>query len=114
MGRPSKPAANRSHPYRKRLKSSIEHHIRLRQLLDHNDVTVDGGAPARAAVPAPRRRRPHVRVPAAARKHFKTPATRPPPPARVGGRTLMYVSVVITPTGRVAPTADVVPIFPFA
>ncbi|GBP91032.1 hypothetical protein EVAR_62176_1 [Eumeta japonica] len=40
MGRPTKRAAHRSHPYCKPLRSSIDHHIRLRQLLDHNDVTV--------------------------------------------------------------------------
>ncbi|GBP44731.1 hypothetical protein EVAR_81499_1 [Eumeta japonica] len=41
MGRPTKRAAHRSHPYCKPLRSSIDHHIRLRQLLDHNDVTVE-------------------------------------------------------------------------
>ncbi|GBP66470.1 hypothetical protein EVAR_51457_1 [Eumeta japonica] len=40
MDRPTKHAAHRSHPYCKPLRSSIDHHIRLRQLLDHNDVTV--------------------------------------------------------------------------
>ncbi|GBP94715.1 hypothetical protein EVAR_92538_1 [Eumeta japonica] len=39
MGRPTKLAAHRSHPYCKPLRSSIDHHIRLRQLLDHDDVT---------------------------------------------------------------------------
>ncbi|GBP70655.1 hypothetical protein EVAR_88829_1 [Eumeta japonica] len=38
MGRPTKRAAHRSQPYCKLLRSSIDHHIRLRQLLDHNDV----------------------------------------------------------------------------
>ncbi|GBP34447.1 Casein kinase I isoform gamma-1 [Eumeta japonica] len=40
MCRLNKRAAHRSHPYCKPLRSSIDHHIRLRQLLDHNDVTV--------------------------------------------------------------------------
>ncbi|GBP80152.1 hypothetical protein EVAR_54433_1 [Eumeta japonica] len=39
MGRPTKRAAHRLHPYCKPLRSSIDHHIRLRQSLDHNDVT---------------------------------------------------------------------------
>ncbi|GBP15699.1 hypothetical protein EVAR_5386_1 [Eumeta japonica] len=39
MGRPTKRAVHRSHPYCKPLRSSIDHHIRLRQLLDRNDVT---------------------------------------------------------------------------
>ncbi|GBO98734.1 Histamine H2 receptor [Eumeta japonica] len=39
MGRPTKRVAHRSHPYCKPLSSSIAHHIRLRQLLDHNNVT---------------------------------------------------------------------------
>ncbi|GBP34015.1 hypothetical protein EVAR_24930_1 [Eumeta japonica] len=39
MGRPTKRAALRSHPYCKPLRSSIDNHIRLRQLLDHNDFT---------------------------------------------------------------------------
>ncbi|GBP52772.1 hypothetical protein EVAR_27715_1 [Eumeta japonica] len=38
MGRPTKPAAHVSHPYCKPLRSSIDHHIRLQQVLDHNDV----------------------------------------------------------------------------
>ncbi|GBP79630.1 hypothetical protein EVAR_45586_1 [Eumeta japonica] len=38
MGKPIKRAAHKSHPYCKPLKSSIDHHIRLRQLLDHNDL----------------------------------------------------------------------------
>ncbi|GBP92242.1 hypothetical protein EVAR_67124_1 [Eumeta japonica] len=74
MGRPSKPAANRSHPYP----------------TADEQLAKTAGAPARRAVPAPANVVAHVRA-AAARKHFKTPATRPPPPARVGGRTLMYV-----------------------
>ncbi|GBP80629.1 hypothetical protein EVAR_59477_1 [Eumeta japonica] len=41
MGRPIKLAAHRSHPYCKPLRSSVDYHIRLRQLFDHNDVTVD-------------------------------------------------------------------------
>ncbi|GBP96483.1 hypothetical protein EVAR_39130_1 [Eumeta japonica] len=36
--RSTKRAAHKSHPYCKPLKSSIDHHIRLRQLLDHHDV----------------------------------------------------------------------------
>ncbi|GBP23387.1 Kelch-like protein 17 [Eumeta japonica] len=40
MARPTKRAAHRSHPYCKPLRSSIDHHIRLRQLLDHNDLAV--------------------------------------------------------------------------
>ncbi|GBP71482.1 hypothetical protein EVAR_103368_1 [Eumeta japonica] len=39
MGRPTKRTAHRSHPYCKPLRSSIDHHIRLRKFLDHNDVT---------------------------------------------------------------------------
>ncbi|GBP32020.1 hypothetical protein EVAR_21053_1 [Eumeta japonica] len=38
MGRPTKHAAHRLHSYCKPLRSSIDHQIRLRQLLDHNDV----------------------------------------------------------------------------
>ncbi|GBP68182.1 hypothetical protein EVAR_23333_1 [Eumeta japonica] len=40
LRRPTKRAAHRSHPYFKPLRSSIDHNIRLRQLLDHNDLTV--------------------------------------------------------------------------
>ncbi|GBP36050.1 hypothetical protein EVAR_29180_1 [Eumeta japonica] len=40
MGRAAKRAAHRSHPYCKPLRSSIDHHIRLRHLFNHNDVTV--------------------------------------------------------------------------
>ncbi|GBP52048.1 hypothetical protein EVAR_97518_1 [Eumeta japonica] len=39
MGRSAKRVAHRSRPYCKPLRSSIGHHIRLRQLLNHNDVT---------------------------------------------------------------------------
>ncbi|GBO99155.1 hypothetical protein EVAR_467_1 [Eumeta japonica] len=40
MRRPTKRAAHRSHPYCKPLRSSIDHHIQLRQLFDHNDDTL--------------------------------------------------------------------------
>ncbi|GBP26148.1 hypothetical protein EVAR_74910_1 [Eumeta japonica] len=40
MRRPTKRAAHRSHPCCKPLRNSIDHHIRLRQLLDHNDVMI--------------------------------------------------------------------------
>ncbi|GBP94935.1 hypothetical protein EVAR_69654_1 [Eumeta japonica] len=39
MGKRTKHGAHRSHPHWKPLRSSIDHHIRLRQLLDHKDVT---------------------------------------------------------------------------
>ncbi|GBP93740.1 hypothetical protein EVAR_67032_1 [Eumeta japonica] len=40
MGRPTKRAAHKSHPYSKPLRVPLIH-IRLRQLLDHNDLTVE-------------------------------------------------------------------------
>ncbi|GBP30004.1 hypothetical protein EVAR_22904_1 [Eumeta japonica] len=40
MSRPTKRDAHRSHPHCKPLRSSIDHHIRLRQLFDHNELTV--------------------------------------------------------------------------
>ncbi|GBP45988.1 hypothetical protein EVAR_24181_1 [Eumeta japonica] len=40
MDRPTKRALHKSHPYCEPLRSSIDHHIPLRQLLEHNDLTV--------------------------------------------------------------------------
>ncbi|GBP58826.1 hypothetical protein EVAR_84021_1 [Eumeta japonica] len=54
MGRPAKRAAHKSHPYCKPLRSSIDHHIRLRQLLGHNDLAVELTT-ARKGVPEWRR-----------------------------------------------------------
>ncbi|GBP16541.1 hypothetical protein EVAR_19342_1 [Eumeta japonica] len=46
---PTKRAARKSHPYGKPLRSSIDHHIRLRQLLDHYDHTVEVHARSKVA-----------------------------------------------------------------
>ncbi|GBP18067.1 hypothetical protein EVAR_17014_1 [Eumeta japonica] len=75
MSRPTKRAALRSHIYCKPLRSSTDHHIRLRQLLDHNDVTIEIYRP----YPEPAAT---AGVMSYARAARRGPLAAPPPPGR--------------------------------